>query len=221
MIQSTDTAQAMFTCEATNGSGFSTSDSLEIKRDATGPSLSPVVDPNPVILHQQATASPNAADAMSGLATQSCGTPLTSSIGPKTVSCTATDLAGNVTEAEASYNVIYQWSGFLDPIENLPVMNVVKSGQVVPLKFSLAGYQGMAVISPGFPVVSTVSCDANSPTSEVEETSSPGGSALTYDAAADVYKYSWKTHKTVKGTCQILTLKLGDGTFHHAKFSFK
>ncbi len=221
LIQSTDTAEGTFTCEATNGSGFAASGSVVIKRDATAPSLSPVVDPNPVILHQQATASPNATDAMSGLASQSCGTPLTSSIGPKTVSCTATDLAGNVSEVEATYNVIYQWSGFLDPIGNLPVMNVVKGGQVVPLKFSLAGYQGMAVISPGFPVVSTVSCAANSPTSEVEETSSPGNSALTYDAAADVYKYNWKTNKTVRGTCQILTIKLADGTLHYAKFSFK
>ena len=53
-----------------------------------------------------ATASPNATDALSGVASQSCEPVVTSSIGTKSVSCTATDSAKNTSTKSVTYTVV-------------------------------------------------------------------------------------------------------------------
>ena len=78
---------------------------MTIKRDATTPTLAPVVSPNPVLLNGTATAQPNANDAGSGIASSSCATPNTASVGSQSVTCTATDNAGNTATATAGYQV--------------------------------------------------------------------------------------------------------------------
>jgi hypothetical protein len=99
--------------------------SLSFKIDATPPVLAPSVSPNPVLLHGSATASPNATDNLSGVASASCGAADTNSVGAKTVTCTATDVAGNTASASAAYNVIYNFSGFSQPVDNPPTLNRV------------------------------------------------------------------------------------------------
>ncbi|MDX2007411.1 MAG: hypothetical protein SFU83_19410, partial [Meiothermus sp.] len=77
-----------------------------INIDKTPPTLSPSVSPNPVLRNLSATATPNAADALSGLASSSCPAVPTSSAGAQSITCTATDRAGNTTTAPASYTVL-------------------------------------------------------------------------------------------------------------------
>ena len=43
----------------------------------------------------------------------------------------------------------YDFTGFLAPIANLPAYNGIKAGSAVPIKFSLDGDQGLAVILDG------------------------------------------------------------------------
>ncbi len=74
--------------------------------DATAPVLAPTVTPNPASLNLAATASPHASDATSGVASQVCGAVNTTSVGSKSVSCTATDNADNIATANAFYSVI-------------------------------------------------------------------------------------------------------------------
>src|SRR5262249_28670527 len=100
-----DTSGLTFTCTATS-TGGTNSQSVTVKRDATAPTLAPVVSPNPIILGGSATVTSGAADGLSGLASQSCGTLDTSSAGLKSVTCTATDQAGNSASASASYTVL-------------------------------------------------------------------------------------------------------------------
>ncbi len=69
--------------------------------DVTPPMLDPVVDPDPVLLHGSATATPNASDD-SGVASESCEPVDTSSVGLKTLTCTATDVFGNTGYADVS-----------------------------------------------------------------------------------------------------------------------
>lgn len=76
-----------------------------ISIDLTRPTLAPAVTPGTVALDGSASAAPNAADALSGIASASCTTPDTSAIGTFTVTCTATDRAGNTQTATASYTV--------------------------------------------------------------------------------------------------------------------
>ncbi len=87
------------------GNSASTSFGL-IKIDKTAPTLNPGVSPNPIVLNGTATVTSGAADTLSGLASQSCSALNTSTIGTKTVTCTATDNAGNTSTASASYTVI-------------------------------------------------------------------------------------------------------------------
>jgi hypothetical protein len=117
--------------------------------------------------------------------------------------------------------VLHNFSGFLQPVDNLPMLNVVNAGQAIPVKFSLSGNKGLNIFAPGYPVSGQVACAANEPGSDIEETVSAGGSSLIYNASADQYTYVWKTDKAWKGTCRILAVRLNDGTDHFAKFRFK
>ena len=102
---SSDTSGANWTCTATNNAGLQTSVTTgTIKRDATAPTLSPTV-PSPILRGQSYSASPNAVDALSGLASQSCAALDTTTTGNKSTSCSATDNAGNSNTVTLNYTV--------------------------------------------------------------------------------------------------------------------
>ena len=102
---SSDTSGANWTCTATNNAGLQASATTgTIKRDATPPTLSPTV-PSPLLRGQSYSASPNASDATSGIASQSCGALDTSTTGSKSTTCSATDNAGNSRTATLNYTV--------------------------------------------------------------------------------------------------------------------
>ncbi len=205
---------------ATSAGGTS-SQSVTIKRDATAPALAPNVSPNPVLLHGTATATPNASDALSGIASQSCGAVSTSSVGMQSVLCTATDNAGNSANASANYQVIYQFVGFFQPVDNLPTLNVAPAGSAISVKFSLSGNQGFAIFAAGYPSSSPIQCDTSDPSAVIEETVNAGGNSLSYNATADQYSYIWKTDRAWKGTCRMLVVKFNDDSQCLAKFRFK
>jgi HYR domain-containing protein len=142
-------------------------------------------------------------------------------VGTTTVNVTATDDAGNTATGSFTVTVLHNFSGFLQPVENLPILNVINAGQAVPVKFSLSGNKGLNILAAGYPVSGPIACAANEPGSVIEETVTAGGSSLSYDAAADRYSYVWKTDKAWKGTCRILALRLKDGSDHFAKFRFR
>jgi hypothetical protein len=81
-----------------------------ISIDKVKPALAPVVSPNPVALNAAASVAANATDGLSGIVSASCSSVDTSAIGPGTVSCTATDGAGNSNTASATYVVTVQAS---------------------------------------------------------------------------------------------------------------
>ncbi|HMS42477.1 MAG TPA: PxKF domain-containing protein [Pyrinomonadaceae bacterium] len=150
----------------------------------------------------------------------------TATVGSKTVVCTATDRAGNTANADAVYQVIsnqvmYNFVGFFQPVDNLPMVNIATAGSSIPVKFSLNGYQGLNIMAAGYPASSPIACNANEPGAVIEETVNAGNSNLTYDTGSDRYAYVWKTNKAWKGTCRFLVVRLSDGSDHFAKFSFK
>ena len=63
-------------------------------------------DPANVEVGGTATATPHATDASSGVASQSCDVPQTSAAGAASVTCRATDVAGNTAVALAHYTVV-------------------------------------------------------------------------------------------------------------------
>jgi Ca2+-binding RTX toxin-like protein len=79
---------------------------VTVQIDRTVPTLAPTISPSPVRLGSVAMASANASDALSGIASQSCGALDTSSLGVKSVSCSATDRAGNSASISIGYQVL-------------------------------------------------------------------------------------------------------------------
>jgi Tol biopolymer transport system component len=149
----------------------------------------------------------------------------TSQIGTRTVTVTAQDDSGNQSQVSVTYRVVYDFSGFFQPVDNVggggePVFNKVKAGSGVPVKFSLDGFQGLSIFGPDSPSSTSVACDTGAPTDSIEETVSVAGSALTYDATTDRYTWRFKTVKGWINTCRLLTVRLADDTVHLAYFRF-
>jgi hypothetical protein len=142
-------------------------------------------------------------------------------VGTTTVNVTATDPTGNISTGSFTVTVLHNFSGFLQPVDPLPALNLVNAGQAVPVNFSLSGNKGLNIFASGYPASSQIICTANEPGSVIEETVSAGGSSLSYAATTDQYSYVWKTDKAWKGTCRILNVRLKDGSDHFAKFRFK
>lgn len=160
-------------------------------------------------------------------ATDNCSVPTVASspdsgsvfpVGTMTVNATATDGAGGESACNFTVTVLYNFSGFFQPVDNLPVVNAATAGSAIPVKFSLSGNKGLNILSMAFS--QQVSCVGGVATT-IEETVAAGGSSLSYDATLDQYIYVWKTDKSWKGTCRLLIVKLNDGTTHVANFQFK
>ena len=113
--------------------------------------------------------------------------------------------------------MIYDFGGPYPPVA--AGLNAVKAGQAVPLKFSLAGDQGMDVLTAAFS--QPVACDTLEPIGGMAPAEWAGQSGLSYDPETGWYSVVWKTEKAWAGTCRALMLKLIDGTEHKAYFQFK
>ena len=127
----------------------------------------------------------------------------------------AKDNVGHVVESTCSFRVIWDFTGFLAPIDN-PVtgkMNGVKAGSSVPVKFKLGGYQGMEVLVAGYPKSTEFPC-GTTPVDVVPDEAAlfaTSSSGLSYDLVSDQYSYVWKTDKLWAGKCRQLVLKFADG----------
>ena len=64
------------------------------------------------------------------------------------------------TEVDAS---MFSFTGFFPPVNNLPVVNGLKAGEAVPVKFSLHGYQGLDIFAAGYPKSVAIRCDGDAP----------------------------------------------------------
>ncbi|MCB9079650.1 MAG: PxKF domain-containing protein [Anaerolineaceae bacterium] len=224
----TDTTGVTLTCLVTNGAGLSDSVSVSIKLDKTPPNvtITSPADGSTPLLNTVVASDYNCADSTSGVVTCSGLVPSgatidTTSVGAKSFTVNATDYAGNNTVVTHNYNVIYDFNGFSPPVDNPPILNAVKAGNAVPVKFSLSGDQGLGIFASGYPKSQQISCDNKAPLDDIEETETSGSSSLSYSNSNDQYNYVWKTEKGWSGTCRQLTVQLKDGVTHSANFKFK
>ncbi|HEX8775139.1 MAG TPA: immunoglobulin-like domain-containing protein [Pyrinomonadaceae bacterium] len=142
-------------------------------------------------------------------------------MGPTVVTATATDPAGNSSSCSFTVTVLYNFTGFFQPVDNLPTLNQVNAGKAIPVKFSLSGNKGLNIFAPNSPSSGVIQCGTNDPVVDIEETVTAGGSSLSYTAGSDQYNYVWKTESSWAGTCRQLVLQLNDGSVHRANFKFK
>jgi hypothetical protein len=150
------------------------------------------------------------------------GSPIdTSTVGSKTFTVESADNADNHGSLSHTYDVVYDFGGFSSPIDNRPVMNGVKAGQAVPVKFSLHGNHGLGVLAADYPKSQVIPCGSDPQVDGIESAATPGSSGLSYSPGSDQYTYVWKTDKSWAQSCRQLVVKLDDGTFHRADFMFK
>jgi hypothetical protein len=140
-------------------------------------------------------------------------------VGTTTVTATATDPAGNHSSCSFTVTVLYNFTGFFQPVDNLPTLNQVNAGRAIPVKFSLSGNKGLNIFAPNNPSSGTIPCGANDPVVDITETVTAGNSSLSF--GGDQYNYVWKTDSSWAGTCRQLVMQLNDGSIHRANFKFK
>ncbi len=138
-----------------------------------------------------------------------------------TVNVQVTDNGGLTAQDSATVNVIYNFAGFFQPVDNLPALNVVNAGRAIPVKFSLGGNKGLNIFAAGYPQSVQIACGNGAAADDIEQTVTAGSSSLAYDPLTDQYTYVWKTDKAWTGTCRQLVVKFVDGTSHLANFRFK
>jgi hypothetical protein len=196
-----------------------------INIDKTAPvvTVTGVTDGATYVLGSVPTPGCQTSDALSGVAANASLSTSGGPVGSVTATCSgALDNAGNAGSASATYQVVFDFDGFFQPVDNIPAWNSAKAGQSIPLKFSLEGDQGLGILA-GAPKLWKVSCpDASADVLPIDEGStSTANTGLTYDPIADQYNYVWKTDKRLGGMCYQVDVNLIDGTTHSALFAFK
>ena len=143
-----DTAGTTVTCSATSAGGTS-SESVTIKLDKTAPVIvlnSPSA--RNYTFKQDILADWNVSDALSGIeissGTVASGEKINvATLGAKSFSVTATDVAGNTSTEVVNYNVVgYNFIGFAAPIT---LSKNFKKGSTLPVKFTLTDVFGNKV----------------------------------------------------------------------------
>jgi hypothetical protein len=143
--------------------------------------------------------------------------------------CSGLDFSGTVDEpqvwmralsASDVRGVMDPFTGFFQPVDNLPTVNTLKAGSAVPVKFTLGTNLGLGILAAGSPGVHAVSCSTGEPTDAIEQTVTAGASSLQYDPSSNQYTYVWKTDKTWAGTCRQFDVMLNNGSTHSAMFKF-
>jgi hypothetical protein len=228
--------------QTTDPGGLSAVASVTVTVNNVNPTVAaPVVAPEPSLLGATATASATFSDAHTdapytctvdygdgsgavagSVSGNSCTGPAHTytAVGTFTVTVRVTDKDSGTGVNSSSHSVIYVFSGFFQPVDNLPVVNQANAGAAIPVKFSLGGNQGLNIFAAGYPKSELIACDSTAAVDGIEETVSAGNSSVSYDPITGWYTYIWKTEKPWAGTCRQLVVKLTDGTIHRANFKF-
>ena len=198
---------------------------VTVKIDKTKPTVALVGGPANGSSHYFGSVPPTpsctGADALSGLDTCTV-TGYSTAVGPHTVTATATDKAGNSKSTSISYTVL-AWTvlGFYQPTDMGGVINTVKNGSTVPLRFEIfAGTTELTNISAVVQPLKVVPASCAGGLADEIEVVSTGATSLRYDTTTGQFLYNWLTPKK-PNSCYIVTVTAADGTPISANFKLK
>jgi hypothetical protein len=141
-------------------------------------------------------------------------------LGTTTVTCTATDAAGNQSVQSFTVTVTYPWCGVQQPI-NADGSSVFKLGSTVPVKFCLTGSSAGVTDAVARLAYAKVSDDVAGDYSEATSTSAATtGNLFRYDPTAGQYIFNLATKGLTSGT-YLLKIDLGDGVVHTVQISLR
>lgn len=226
--QTTDTTGSEFSCTTTDQAGNRHTDTVTVKRDSTPPVISWTAGPAAGSSYDFGDAIPtpscSATDATSGVDGGCAVTGGGSAVGQWTLTAAATDRAGNQAHSDRSYTVnAWTIDGFYRPVDmGANVVNSVKAGSTVPLKFNVL--KGGTMLSAGIGARFTamkVSCSGDALSASVDEFTTTGSTSLRWDSTSEQWIQNWATPKTGKGSCYRVDLTTLDGSSTSALFSLK
>jgi hypothetical protein len=142
----------------------------------------------------------------------------TGTFGSHDFTVTAEDLAGNTLVVTNTYTVTYRFDGFFSPVDNLPVENIAKAGQTIPLKWRVYDANGLVANNPGMFTAGwgpSFACGTVSATDVIETYDTSGVSGLRWDSTGQQYIFTAQSQKgwATGGTqCRYLVLTFGDHT---------
>ena len=143
-------------------------------------------------------------------------------VGPHTLFATATDNAGRTATASSSYTVLaWTVSGFYSPVGMFGIVNTVKGGSTVPLKFEIFAATELTDVSAiaSFKTAEVLCSGLSSLTDDIEVTTT-GGTVLRYDSTSGQFIQNWQTPK-LAGKCYRATMTTLDGSSLVAYFKTK
>jgi hypothetical protein len=171
--------------------------------------------PTTVVLNTAGVTAPwSASDALSGLVTPASGTVALDTNSPgahTTTTPVAKDAADNTNTASCTYYVIYKFSGFFSPVDNLPTINAANAGQGIPVKWRITDANDVPITNPASFVsitVASLSCSAGTTSDAVEEYAA-GASGL-QNLGNGNWQFVWKTPKSYANSCKTMKLNLND-----------
>jgi hypothetical protein len=202
-----------------NYGNIETSHCQAVKIDKNAPTVELTL-PQP-ILHGSASATWTATDLISGVDGAHTGTVLidTNSVGPKTVTVTAKDNAGNSISVTKTCYVTYDFSGFLQPINN-DGSSLFKLKSTVPAKFQLRDAQGNLIPTAIARLYVTKITNAvlGDEAEAVSTSAATEGNLFRY--TGDQYIFNIGTKTMSAGSWQIKAV-LDDGTYRTVLISLK
>jgi len=165
----------------------------------------------------------SASDGLSGLDGNCAVTGYGTTVGSHTVTASAKDKAGNESTTTATYTVLaWTLNGFYQPVDMNGVLNTVKNGSTVPLKFEIfAGSNELTDTGAidSFKVFPINCATAGTATDDIELVTT-GGTTLRYDATGGQFIQNWQTPK-MPGLCFKVTMTTDDGSSISALFKLK
>jgi alpha-tubulin suppressor-like RCC1 family protein len=192
--------------------------------DRTPPTVSCHL-PEPVFVLNTANAIVTGAsiDALSGPASRDLFAAAdTTSLGQKTTTLTAADLAGNRAGASCAYSVVPDVSfdgGFQGPL-NEAFVNVVNAGRTIPLVWRLIDSNG-PVTTLASVTVTTQPFDCHSGVVDgATENVALRGPGL-QNLGDGYYQWNWKSPSGYGRSCRMLTLEVGHGVRQSIRFRFR
>jgi hypothetical protein len=125
-------------------------------------------------------------------------------------------LAPGATRSAATWDFV----GFGQPVDNLPVLNQVKAGQGIPIKWRVLDAAGAPVTSLSSATItaSGMSCALGGGLDQIEETTA--AAVGLHNLGNGYYELVWKSPKTYASSCRTLHVDIGDGVLHDAGFQF-
>jgi hypothetical protein len=155
----------------------------------------------------------------------------TASVGAKTFTVSATDIAGNPGSAQVSYNVVYATGAclgspsrqILEPV-NVDGSSVFKQKSTVPSKFRVCDANGVSIGTPGvvtgFALTAVYARDEELPVNEAIISTTPD-TTFRWSASDQQWIFNLSTKNLFVGRTYTYTVYLNDGTQFTYGFTVK